>query len=639
MTESTTIPAAQGLSIVILAKSNTSYTLRKLLDSLRNQTIGHPELLIADCNVPGDPYSLGLQEDIGKADDLRLLSPGDHATTAEICNAALKECHGEFIAFIDGCDEWYPDKASRQLHMLSEQPSAVACCCNGYCQPSTDEYLDSKLIFDGADEHVSHWLATDMIRLASQVIFRKASLLAAGGFDPKLDTSLFKDALIRLSRDGDVVFIEEPLFTNTAPMGSASPEDVYADSKHLFYKHYDMLLRDRRQYQAFSYTLASQAKDCTLWLHMAAHAVVGFFKKPLHALGILARKAFGKLCSSALYTVRELRLAAQTLRLHQSLQLMRKGKAPASGSIVTDSVPAPETQLDSVRHNAPLSLANNQKLFCAVIPDHMTIIHRGMFANCSNLQRVVIPSTVTRIEDHAFQGCRKLQFVDFQPDSRLEYIGSYAFAGCQSLTGLELSSSLSEIGEYAFMGCTNLSGLVFSVLTDEGPGKTAEFPVVLNKLPNGIFAGCSSMKEIMFPEGALLNRIGNDAFTACTNLNYVYFSGDIDSIGSYAFAHCEQLETFVMPKVDAVSGIGHHAFTHCRSLAHFRLPFKLTIIPHHSFSACTALKYIKIPKNVTYIEPHAFAQCSDLESAIITSRNTKYAPNSFEASVRIDMAC
>lgn len=638
MTEGATFPQAQDVSVVILAKLNTSYTLRKMLDSLRGQSIRPIEILITDCNTPGDPYSLGLQEDVSQASDLKLISSGDHLTTAQICNAALQQCSGKYVAFIDGCDEWYPNKMARQLHSLF-QLSATACCCNGYCRPAIREHLDSKLIYQHADECVSHWLASNMIQLCSQVLFDRQALLSAGGFDPELDTAYVKDALIRLSAAGKVAFIDDPLFVNTAPMGTPSADLVYKDLKHLFYKHYDMLLRDRRQYQKLSFKLSSQAKKCTLWLHMVAHSVTGFAKKPVHAAGSFLRGVIGAVRSGTVHAYRNLRLAFQTAGMHHALSQLRKGKTVFYPEVSSESVPAQEILLDASRHNIPLALANDQKLYHAIIPEHMTVIHRGMFANCTNLQRVVIPSTVTRIEDHAFQGCKKLQYVEFQPGSRLDYIGRYAFAGCQSLTGLVLSDSVARIEDYAFLGCASLTGLVFSVHTDEGVQHTQEFPVVINKLPRGIFAGCSALKQIQFPEGSLLTRIGNDAFLACKSLKYVYFAGDIVSIGSYSFAHCTLLDTFVMPKVDAVSGIGHHAFMHCTSLAHFRLPFKLTIIPRDAFLACTSLKYIKIPKNVTYIEPHAFAQCTDLESAIITSRNTKYAPNSFEAHTRIDMAC
>lgn len=627
-----------ALSIIILAKANTSYTFRQMLDSLRHQSIGAPEILVIDCNSAGDPYSLSLQEDISRLDDVRLLPPQGHRTIGEACNTALEQCCGDYVCFINSSDEWYASKAERQISLLEQAPDSPACCCNGYLHASTSSGLDSLLIFDQEDVQITRWLTTDQFAVSSQILYRRSALRDAGGFDGALNVCLHQDALIRLSEHAPVIFCREPLFECSGASALSSPQQEYAAAKHLFYKHYDMLLKNRREYQRCSFHLGKLAGNCTLWLQMALHYIVGVLKAPLVSI----RSMFSWIGKAAVRKTRNLvnrlRLARQTRAVQREVHSLRKHPdlpfdvLPLQDMSISDAEPF---TLDAKAHSNRLQFANSGKLRSVIVPEHMTVIHYGMFANCRNLERIVLPSTVSRIEAHAFQGCTQLRYVEFPTGSHLEYVGAYAFAGCRMLNDLILAGSVSHIGEYAFAGCLSLSRLNFSYSNSDEQSIKPIFPTVLSQLTRAVFAG-TPISAIEFPEGAMLNAIEDEAFLGCAKLERTHFNGTIDHIGRYAFAHCTRLETFIMPKIDAVRVIGPSAFRNCCSMTYFRLPFEQTSITAHCFDGCTALKYIKVPKKVVYIEAHAFRDCRTLESVIITSPNTKYAHNAFDADIRID---
>ena len=69
-----------------------------------------------------------------------------------------------------------------------------------------------------------------------------------------------------------------------------------------------------------------------------------------------------------------------------------------------------------------------------VIPDGVTKIEQGTFADCENLRMVAIPDSVTTIGKASFLKCWSLKSLILPPD--LTEIGSRAFKDCSSLTDI-----------------------------------------------------------------------------------------------------------------------------------------------------------------------------------------------------------
>ena len=142
------------------------------------------------------------------------------------------------------------------------------------------------------------------------------------------------------------------------------------------------------------------------------------------------------------------------------------------------------------------------------IPDSVTAIHDGAFANCSQLTNISIPNSVTYIGFSAFEHCTSLKSITLPsslrsisealffccsqlttihiPDS-VPSIQSYAFYHCGNLETIHIPVSVTSIGVYAFDGCPNSMTVTYSgskkqwdkiTGTDELPNN----PLVCNKL-------------------------------------------------------------------------------------------------------------------------------------------------------------
>ena len=102
----------------------------------------------------------------------------------------------------------------------------------------------------------------------------------------------------------------------------------------------------------------------------------------------------------------------------------------------------------------------NSAVTSVTIPDSVTAIYSGAFANCSQLTNISIPNSVT-------------------------YIGFFAFGSCTSLKSITLPSSLSSISGALFSGCSQLT--------------TIHIPVSVTSIGNNAFADCPSLMTVTYP--------------------------------------------------------------------------------------------------------------------------------------------
>ena len=139
------------------------------------------------------------------------------------------------------------------------------------------------------------------------------------------------------------------------------------------------------------------------------------------------------------------------------------------------------------------------------IPDSVTAIHDGAFANCFQLTNISIPNSVTSIGFSAFEHCTSLKSITLPsslrsisealffccsqlttihiPDSVLS-IQDYAFENCTSLETIHIPVSVTSIGVYAFDGCPKSMTVTYSgskTLWDSMTGNL-NIPLVCNKL-------------------------------------------------------------------------------------------------------------------------------------------------------------
>ncbi len=287
-----------------------------------------------------------------------------------------------------------------------------------------------------------------------------------------------------------------------------------------------------------------------------------------------------------------------------------------------------------------------------MIPSGIVSIANNAFQYCDSLTKINIPDTVITIGDNAFSSCASLQEINV-PEGIVS-IGDYAFSDCLELVNISLPDSLNYLGNNPFLNCNDNISINFNYPHN-----------YLLRWQGGLFSisdkrmiwysRSSVFTDLRIPDGTI--TIGDNAFTGCKAVNFIYLPDTIKTIGNSAFSGCESLEQIGIP--DSVEKIGFNPFMGCTKLerikispdhknfaiidgAMFRkkdksmicfpcankavsyeIPYGITKIGRCAFYHCDSLKDLSIPDSVLDIEEYAFAACSTLESVEISQNLRK----------------
>lgn len=284
-------------------------------------------------------------------------------------------------------------------------------------------------------------------------------------------------------------------------------------------------------------------------------------------------------------------------------------------------------------------------LTSADIPKGVTKIAKLAFGGCSGLEEVTLPDGVLDISD-AFNQCTSLKKITIQ--SGVTYIEQETFKGCRSLTNLTIPKTVRSISSNAFSDCSNLKEIYYGgslntlkqiikgtgvpsecnlvgetladgscgsslywalghdgVLTISGSGAIGDYNVYTNSMWG---RWSTQILSVVMKPG--VTRIGNRAFSDCSNVTDLVIPNGVTSIGEGAFRNCEKLVDVTIP--DSVTSIGMYAFCDCAKLKSVIIPDKVASIETSTFSGCRSLISVTIPKHVTSIKYGAFYDCGTI---------------------------
>ena len=117
--------------------------------------------------------------------------------------------------------------------------------------------------------------------------------------------------------------------------------------------------------------------------------------------------------------------------------------------------------------------------------------------------------------------------------------------------------------------------------------------------------------------GAIPNFYNNDCpwQGRSTTIRAVVFSGEITSIGAFAFYGYSSLKEVTLP--ETLTSIGNNAFSGCKALVQIRIPDKVETIGEYAFAYCDSLKSIVLGASLKTIDHYAFFKSGSLRSLTI----------------------
>ena len=255
------------------------------------------------------------------------------------------------------------------------------------------------------------------------------------------------------------------------------------------------------------------------------------------------------------------------------------------------------------------------------LPNSLRSIGNYTFNNCYHLTgNLIIPESVNSIGIFAFNGCTGLTGQLIIPDS-VQIIGSYAFSSCVGLTSLTIGQSVSSIGECAFAGCSQISVLYYQA---DSCSFNNGWDIRYNT-----FYGCNNLTELSIGEN--VKSIPSLAFYYTSIAGTVTIPRSIKRIGDYAFSNCSELDSLIFNADSCVNA--YNAFSGCDNLSYLSIGSFVKNIPNTTFANCGLLGTLTLPQSVTNIGNYAFYGCTGLTGTLNFSDSIqKIGFSSFEGT-------
>ena len=133
----------------------------------------------------------------------------------------------------------------------------------------------------------------------------------------------------------------------------------------------------------------------------------------------------------------------------------------------------------------------------------------------------------------------------------------------------------------------------------------------MTKIPDSLFSGCSSLKNVQLHPN--ITEIGSSAFY-CTGLTTFALPENCRFIGTHAFYGCSSLKNFDFGNVEAIE---MYAFAQCIALEDIILSDNIVSIGSGAFYNCSAAEALYLGKSLKTLGQQAFINCKGIKTVYL----------------------
>ncbi|MDE6584158.1 MAG: leucine-rich repeat domain-containing protein, partial [Anaeroplasmataceae bacterium] len=261
---------------------------------------------------------------------------------------------------------------------------------------------------------------------------------------------------------------------------------------------------------------------------------------------------------------------------------------------------------------------NCDDLLYICVPELIYGIGKSAFEDCDSL--VYITYLDDTISERMFAKCKSLY--DVVIPNHVAVIGDYAFADCESITYIHYESDL--VGQFMFMNNKNLQHVYHSAAGNlVGFDETGRLISVINS--NGDFSYSKAQSYAVDADGkAVCDEFGHVIITETDNHNsqVIGFRDTTIDIGQYAFANCTSLEEVVLPEGEQFDIIMTGAFSGCTTLTEINIPANIVKVGDSAFADCTSVADVNFVSkedggHLTEIGSKAFRNLREVEELVV----------------------
>lgn len=191
---------------VIITTHNRLDDLKKAVESVKQQTYKDIEIIVVDDNSDDGT------KDYFESDPsiiYRFISSKEHKNGNYARNQGIKLAKGNYIAFLDDDDVWFPTKLEKQLHIIKSRDCGMVYVARKFLvneKYTFDEKIDPRMVGDLKQE-----IFCNIISTTSCIMVKREVLNKVGAFDEELNYWQEYDLLTRICMAYKAECVNEPL--------------------------------------------------------------------------------------------------------------------------------------------------------------------------------------------------------------------------------------------------------------------------------------------------------------------------------------------------------------------------------------------------------------------------------------------
>jgi glycosyltransferase involved in cell wall biosynthesis len=230
-----------GVSVVVPVYNGRQF-LSEAVASIYAQTAPPDEVIVVNDGSTDDTEELLRRLEADLPESFHWVSR-PHRGEASARNTGLGLAHGEFVAFIDHDDRWYPEKLAKQLGQLASEPE-LGLSFTGYHQTDgATATLVQHAAWDSDPAAVLRRLMRScVVGPPSCVLARRAALERVPAFDERLSLGCDWLMWLNLAAAGiRIGYVPEPLFEYRWHGGNLSrgPARYYESACQIFERFFE----------------------------------------------------------------------------------------------------------------------------------------------------------------------------------------------------------------------------------------------------------------------------------------------------------------------------------------------------------------------------------------------------------------
>lgn len=242
---------------VIIPVYNREHVIERAVDSVLNQTFTSLELIVVDDGSTDN--TLELLQDYDD-DRIRVLRQSENSGANAARNKGLHAAEGQYIAFQDSDDRWYPEKLERQVDRMQNTPDDTGIIysafwnMDGFFSEYRPQQTSTRMSGDLSDHLLRHNFLGFINILVDRSVFEKT-----GDLDEQMPALQDWDFHLNASQHSRYHFIADPLLEKHPQESSISrdPENYVQAHQRIIQKHHRRLKTDKRALSNVRFRLGS----------------------------------------------------------------------------------------------------------------------------------------------------------------------------------------------------------------------------------------------------------------------------------------------------------------------------------------------------------------------------------------------